>query len=320
MKNKAEKIIEVHNININDIPTSLFTFSTDNDCDQESIKRPSLTFWKDVARRMWNNKVAMMGLFFILLLCILSIFVPMVSTYDYNVTNLRAINLAPSKEHWFGTDTLGRDLFARVFVGARVSLLVGIVGAMLPSLIGIIIGGISGFFGGIVDMIIMRIVDIFMCVPNLIYIILIMIFLGSGPVSIIVAFAVTGWMGAARSVRGLVLSLKEREFVLASRTLGASPSRLIFKHLIPNTLGIVMVEITMAIPGAIFYEAYLSFIGLGIKSPMTSLGQLAQMGITNFLFHPEQLFIPSIVICLTILSFNLFGDGLRDALDPKLRN
>jgi ABC-type dipeptide/oligopeptide/nickel transport systems, permease components len=165
----------------------------------------------------------------------------------------------------------------------------------------------------------MRFIDIVMCVPNMIYIILIMIYIGSGPVAIVIAFALTGWMGTARSVRGLILQLKEQEFILASRTLGASSASLIFQHLVPNTLGIVIVGMTMGVPGAIFQEAFLSFIGLGVAPPIPSWGQLANTGISVFRIYPSQLLIPAVFISLTMLSFNLFGDGLRDALDPKLR-
>lgn len=288
--------------------------------DADTITRPSVTFWADVRRRLVNNKVAMFGLALILLITCFAIFAPIASPYTYSYQDLTIVNQSPSAEHWFGTDSLGRDIWVRVWVGARVSLAVGIFGSVIPSLIGIIIGGISGYFGGVVDMIIMRFIDIVMCIPNMIYIILIMLYVGSGPVALVLAFALTGWMGTARSVRGLVLQLKEREFVLASRTLGASHLRLIFDHLVPNTLGIIVVSMTLGVPGAIFQEAYLSFIGLGIAPPIPSWGQLANAGVSVFRIFPSQLFIPSILISLTMLSFNLFGDGLRDALDPRLRN
>lgn len=286
----------------------------------EAIVRPSIGFWQDVARRLLKNRVAMVGLACILAVALTAIVAPLLSQYQYSANDLAHRNAAPSADHWFGTDKLGRDLWTRVWIGARVSLLVGIFGSIVPSLIGIAIGGISGYFGGKLDMLIMRIVDICICIPGLIYVILIMIYLGSGPIPIIVAFAFAGWMGSARNVRGLVLQLKEQEFVLAARTLGASPARLIFRHLIPNTLGIVVVGMTMAVPGAIFFEAYLSFIGLGVQPPMTSWGQLANLGVAAFRVQPGQLFIPAAFICLTMLSFNLFGDGLRDALDPRLRD
>ena len=287
--------------------------------EAEAITRPSITFWADVRRRLFKNRVAMLGLWLILLITLFAIVAPMLSPYGYSYQDLTVVNQSPSAAHWFGTDALGRDIWVRIWVGARVSLAVGIFGSVLPSLIGIFIGGISGYFGGKIDMLIMRLIDIVMCIPGMIYVILIMLYVGSGPVAIVLAFALTGWMGTARSVRGLVLQLKEREFVLASRTLGASHMRLIFDHLVPNTLGIVVVSMTMGVPSAIFQEAYLSFIGLGIAPPIPSWGQLANAGVAVFRIFPSQLFIPAVLISLTMLSFNLFGDGLRDALDPRLR-
>lgn len=302
------------------LPPEAFAPVTSDAGQGEALVRPSISFWRDVARRLLKNRVAMLGLACILIIAFTAIVAPMLSPYGYSDTDLKNRNAPPSAEHWFGTDKLGRDLWTRVWVGARVSLLVGIFGSIVPALIGIAIGGISGYFGGKLDMVIMRIVDICICIPGMIYVILIMIYLGSGPLPIIVAFAFAGWMGSARNVRGLVLQLKEREFVLAARTLGASPARLIFRHLIPNTLGIVVVGMTMAVPAAIFFEAYLSFIGLGVQPPMTSWGQLANLGVAAFRVYPSQLFIPAAAICVTMLSFNLLGDGVRDALDPRLRD
>lgn len=301
-----------------DIPAEAFRPAQHKD-SAEAITRPSITFWADVRRRLLKNKVAMLGLAIILLITAMAVVAPMASPYQYDQQNLANINAAPGSQHWFGTDALGRDLWVRVWVGARVSLMVGIFGSVIPGLLGVAIGGISGYFGGLVDMAIMRFIDIAMCIPSMIYVILIMLYVGSGPASIILALALTGWMGTARSVRGLTLQLKEQEFVLASKTLGAGSMRLIMSHLVPNTLGIVVVSMTMGIPSAIFQEAYLSFIGLGIAPPMPSWGQLANAGIAVFRIYPFQLLIPAILISLTMLSFNLFGDGLRDALDPKLR-
>nr|WP_091496713.1 ABC transporter permease [Amphibacillus marinus] len=286
----------------------------------DPIVRPTISFWSDVRRRLIANRVAMFGLICIILILILAIIVPELSSYSYMDQNLSNTNAAPSRDHFFGTDSLGRDLWVRVWVGARVSLAVGIFGSIIPSVIGIVIGGISGYFGGFIDTIIMRAVDIIICIPSMIYVILIMLVFGSGPIPLIIAFALTGWMGAARDVRGLILQLKEREFVLASKLLGASHLSLIFKHLVPNTLGIVVVGMTMSVPGAIFQEAYLSFIGLGISPPIPSWGQLANLGTAVFRIYPYQLLIPALLISITMLSFNLFGDGLRDALDPKLRS
>ena len=302
------------------IPKDEFEFAGKSEEKSELLTRPSISFWRDVWRRLFKNKVAMTGLVIILAIALSSLIIPELSSYSYSQQNLRNINAAPSSQHWFGTDSLGRDLWVRTWFGARVSLAVGIFGSIIPSLIGVLIGGISGYFGGKVDMIIMRLIDIIICIPQMIYIILIMLVIGSGPVPLIIAFAITGWMGSARNVRGLILKIKEEEFVLASRILKASHKRIIFNHLVPNTLGIVVVSMTLGVPAAIFQEAYLSFIGLGIKPPIPSWGQLANLGTAVFRIYPTQLLIPAIMISLTMLSFNLFGDGLRDALDPKLRS
>lgn len=284
------------------------------------IVRPSVSYWADVLRRLKSDKVAMISFGVIFVIALFAIFAPMFSPYDYETTNLKATNLAPCAEHWFGTDQLGRDLWARVWVGARVSLFIGLGGAIAPQLAGILIGGVSGYFGGWVDMVIMRIIDIGVCIPELVYITLMMLFMGSGPMAIILTIGMVGWMGSARFIRGRVMQFKNREFVLAAKTQGASPLRQIFRYILPNILGQQVVGITAAIPGAIFMEAYLSFIGLGIKSPMTSWGQLSQVGASFYRVHPYQLFIPGALISVTILAFYLFGNCLRDALDPHLRD
>jgi oligopeptide transport system permease protein len=290
-----------------------------NEEKSQAIIRPSMTYWQDAWRRLKKNPIAIISLCLIILFTILSVVGPMMTPYDYYTNNLGEGDLGPSLQHWFGTDGLGRDLWERVWVGAQISLFIGVMTALICGVVGTLIGGVSGFFGGKLDMIIMRIIDILIALPNLIFIILIMIYLGAGLVPIIIAIAITGWLGLARLVRGQILSLKEQEFVLAARTLGASSSRLIMRHLIPNTLGVIIVSLTFAIPGAIFTEAFLSFIGLGIRPPQTSWGQLSSLGIQAMQNHPYQLIIPSIFISLTMLSLQLLGDGLRDALDPRLR-
>ena len=284
------------------------------------IVRPSVSYWKDVFRRIKSDKVAMVSLSVIIIIALFAIFAPIFSKYGYETTSMLETNLKPGGSHIFGTDSLGRDLWARVWMGARVSLAIGVCGAIVPQLIGIFLGGISGYFGGWVDMVIMRIIDVGVCIPSLIYVTLIMLFMGSGPVAIIIAIAMTGWMDSARVVRGRMLQFKNREFVLAARTQGASPFRIIFRHILPNILGQQVVSISSAIPGAIFLEAYLSFIGLGIQSPMTSWGQLCQVGASFYRLYPYQLFIPGVFISVTILAFYLFGNCLRDALDPHLRD
>lgn len=224
-----------------------------------------------------------------------------------------------NKTYVFGTDYLGRDMFIRVIYGGRISLTVGFVAAFLNFVIGVLYGGIAGYFGGRIDNIMMRIVDIIGSIPTLLYVILLMVIMPPGLGTIIIALSITHWLGMARIVRGQVLSLKEQEFVLAAQTLGASTSRIMLKHLIPNIMGPVMVSVTMQVPAAIFTEAFLSFVGLGISAPKASWGALCNDALAGLFTYPYQLFYPAIAISVTILAFNLFGDGLRDALDPKLR-
>lgn len=286
--------------------------------DSEMIVRPGLSYWANVLRKMKNNKAAIFCLIYIVIIVGLAVLAPMLSPYEYDQTSLTEANLSPAASHWFGTDAVGRDLWSRVWIGARVSLLIGLFGAILPEFIGILVGGIAGYFGGAVDMIIMRIIDVGICIPSLVYITMLMLFLGGGPVTIIIALAVTGWMGSARNVRGRIMQFKNREFVLASKTLGGSAVHLIFKGIIPNILGQIVVSIMSAIPASIFMEAYLSFIGMGVTSPMTSWGQLSQVGANVFRIYPYQLIIPGVIISMTILIFYIFGNCLRDALDPKI--
>lgn len=287
--------------------------------DSEKILRPSLTYWQDAWRRLKTNKLAITGLIFIVILTLASIFIPMFSKYDYFTQNFDIANNSPSLEHWFGTDKFGRDLFIRVLYGARISLLVGYAAGVLNIIIGVLYGGISGYFGGKVDIIMMRIVDILYSIPMMIYVILLMVILGPGLKSIIIALAISFWLTMARIVRGQVLTLKQQEFVLAARTLGASPARIILRHLIPNSMGPIIVTLTLSIPSAIFTESFLSFVGLGISAPKASWGTLASEAIEVLSLYPYQILFPSLAISLTILAFNFLGDGLRDALDPKMR-
>ena len=270
-----------------------------------------------------RNKLSVFGLILVCVSIFFAIFAEVIVPYPESIgsfVDYANASLPPSAEHWFGTDAGGRDLWTRVWVGARISLIIGLGGAIVPQIIGIFLGGLSGFFGGWVDMLIMRIIDVGVCIPSLVYVTLIMLWLDAGPVAIIIAIAITGWMDSARVVRGRMLQFKNREFVLAASTLGASPIRIIFRHILPNILGQQVVNISSAIPAAIFLEAYLSFIGLGIKSPMTSWGQLCQVGSEFYRLYPYQLFIPGVFISVTILAFYLFGNCLRDALDPHLRD
>lgn len=221
--------------------------------------------------------------------------------------------------YWFGTDTLGRDLFTRAWTGTQVSLLIAFVAAALDMIIGVAYGGISAYYGGRVDNIMQRIIEILIGIPNLVVVILMIMILDPGIISIIIALTITGWTGMARIVRGQVLKLKNQEFVLASRTLGSSHTRILTKHLIPNTLGMIIINTMFTIPSAIFFEAFLSFIGLGLQSPDASLGTLINDGFKSLQTNPHIMIFPAIIISIIMIGFNILADGLRDALDPKMR-
>ncbi len=289
--------------------------------DSEEMARPETTYLSNVWRTFKKRKTAVVSLFILMLLVVMVLFGPLMNEYNYYSNDYTAANQPPSSQHWFGTDTLGRDLWTRVWVGGRVSLLIAILATLIPYMIGMIVGGISGYFGGKIDMIIMRGIDVLMGIPAMIYTILLIMVLGSGNIStLILAFTLTGWLYSARSTRGMVLQLKTSEFIMASETLGASPARIIARHLLPNTLGIAIVGMTLMIPSIIFAEAFLSFIGLGIAPPNPSWGQLIKEASEIFKQYPYRFIIPCSFVSLTMMCFNLLGDGLRDALDPKLQS
>lgn len=290
----------------------------------EERSRPSLSFWKDAFGRIKRDKSAIVFLGILIVIVLCAIFVPMLSPYTEGGQNLDFINQGPLSKHGsnfyiFGTDELGRDLFVRIWYGARVSFTIAFATVLINCLIGVVYGGISGYFGGTIDDVMMRIVEIVNGIPYLLIVILLMTVMEPGMTTIIIAMISVGWVGMARLVRGEVIRLKEQEFVIAAKSMGASATRIIAKHLFPNVLSIIIVNLTLAIPSAIFTEAFLSFIGLGIPVPGASWGTLAQSGITNFRYYPYQLVFPAFFISITMLSFNLLGDKLRDAFDPKLR-
>lgn len=286
----------------------------------EVDNQPPLGYWQDAWQRLKQHKFALGGLYLIILFILLAIFGPYFSPYSYDQQNLAIANQSPSMQHIFGTDNLGRDIFVRVLYGARISLSIGIVASLLNLFIGVLYGGISGFVGGKTDRIMMNIVDILYSVPTLLYVILLMVVLKPGLINIFIALGIAYWLQMARIVRGQILAIKEQEFVLASRTIGTSGTRILLRHLIPNAMGAIIVTMTLAVPDAIFTEAFLSFIGLGVTAPMASWGVLASEGINSLRVYPFQLLFPAMAISVTMLAFNFLGDGLRDVLDPKMRH
>ena len=286
---------------------------------KEEIARPSLSFWEDVWRRFRLNRVAIAGLGVLIFLAVFAILGPIICPHSYYETHLALKNQAPTKEFWFGTDDLGRDLFARTACGARISLFVGICAATIDLILGVLWGGVAALAGGRLDNLLMRIADILYAIPYLLVVIMLMVVMGSGLIPIMIALTITGWIGMARIVRGQLLQLKEQEYIHAATALGAGKSRILFKHLIPNAMGPIIVTVTITIPIAIFTEAFLSFLGLGVQAPIASWGTMASDGLPAMRYYPWRLFFPAFFISITMLAFNLIGDGLRDALDPKLR-
>ena len=331
-----------------------FTPASVEDKESRVFMRESVSFWKDGLHRFRKNKIAMSALFIVFLITICCFLVPSFCPYKYEQQMKGSERLAPMQyskteqkqidagekvfPHLLGTDQNGRDYMIRVLVGGRVSMTVGLVASVLILVIGSIFGAIAGYFGGLVDMIMMRIVDIIYTVPDVLIIILLaqtlkfplealaskpgfawMQKLGSNMISMFIVFALLYWVGMARIVRSQIMVLKQSEYVTAAKALGAGSGRIIFKHLIVNCIGTLIVTTTLQIPSSIFTESFLSFLGLGVQAPMPSLGSLASAALNGFQTYPEKLFAPAFLIFIIILSFNLLGDGLRDAFDPKLK-
>ncbi len=288
------------------------------------MSRPSTNFWKDAFGRLLRDKSAIFFMVLLGIILVFAIFAPMFSPYTFDkvhpmYTNQPMFTSVDGHFFLFGTDSLGRDLLVRSADGVRVSLFIAISAVAINCVIGVVYGGIAGYFGGRLDNVMMRICEIINGIPYLLIIILLMTVIEKGISTIIIAYSIVGWVGMARLVRGEVIRLKGQEFVISAQTMGASATRIIFKHLVPNILSIIVVSLTMAIPSVIFTEAFLSFISLGIPVPGSSLGTLANSGISVFQQYPSQLWIPAVLISSIMLSFNMLGDKLRDAFDPKLR-
>lgn len=337
-----------------DLKPEDFAPATDEEKQSQVVMRESVSFWKDGLRRLRKNKVAMVSLAVIVIIMIFAFVVPHFYPYSYDQQIKGATNLAPMEysaeeqaiidaggsvfPHIFGTDSLGRDYAVRVMVGTQISLLVGLIATAIILLIGPLYGAIAAFAGGWVDMIMMRIVDIIYTIPDVLLIVLLSFALkspletlaskpgfgwiqtvGTSMISIFIVFALLYWVGMARMVRSQILSIKGSDYVTAAKALGVSNGTIIRKHLMTNCLGTLIVCATLQIPSAIFTESFLSFLGMGVAVPLPSLGSLASAGLNGIYSYPHLLFIPAFIITLTILSFNLFGDGLRDAFDPKMK-
>ena len=283
------------------------------------IDRPTISYWQDAWRRLKKNPVAMASLVVLVILIIMCIIGPYIRGYDFITKNVKMKNRGCSAEYWFGTDYLGRDLFSRVWMGARASIIIALVATALKLVVGTIYGAVMAHFGGWVDDLMMRIIEVINSLPSLLLTILIMMILGNNLFALLVALSITAWCSTARQVRGMIKQLKETEYVYAAEVLGASPMRIISKHYVTNMLCILILNASTAIPGFIFTEAGLSFLGIGLTAPEISLGVLISLGQQTIDFYPTQLLFPCLVLCIIVMAFNLLGDGLRDALDPKLR-
>ena len=306
---------------MNEFSAADFVIEGPGESEQNTLAAKPVTYGRDAFCRFFKNKVAVAAAVLLVLMILLVMFGPVVSPYPIaERANARARNLPPSAEHWFGTDTMGRDLFTRVCAGGRASIAIGLAGAAIVIVIGSLYGGLAALLGGRADNFMMRAVDILSSVPNLLVIILMSVVLDSKSVgTMILAMTVTGWCPTARIVRSQMLQISQSDYVLAARLMDISPLQIVLRHLIPNTMSVIIVDATFRIPGFIFSEAFLSYVGLGVQPPQTSWGALAAGAQSMFQFYPWQLLFPAGAIALTMLAFTLLGDGLRDALDPRLR-
>ena len=336
--------------NLEKYPKDSFERITIDSTHAEKISKPSLSFWQDAWLRIRKNKASIVSMFILVFIIFMAFAGPFMVKHDPENVRVAHANLPPKvpgleklgildgegklgtkvmniydvkkvdEYYWFGTDSLGRDLFSRLWKGTRISLYIAFVAAIIDVFIGVIYGGISGYYGGRTDDVMQRIVEVLIGIPTLVIVILMILIMEPGILSIIIAISITGWIGMSRIVRGQVLRYKNQEFVLAARTLGASDSRIIKKHILPNILAIIIINMMFTIPTAIFFEAFLSFIGLGLQAPKASLGTLINDGYKFLEYQPHMLFFPAVLLSLLMISFNLIGDGLRDALDPKMKD
>lgn len=344
-------------IDLRKFSAAQFEKATDEEKRQQDVMSESTTFFRDGMRKLFRNPLAVMSIILLLIVIVTIIVAPMIVPYKYDeilsVNGRRdkgAKNLAPFTysemeqkyieeggerfPHIFGTDEQCRDYFIRVIYGTRISLVIGVFASMIVLIIGLVYGSISGYVGGKVDLFMMRVVDIIYSLPDMLIIILLSVVLnerlkfpagsllarlGTNMISLFIVFGLLYWVGLARLIRGQILSIKENEYILAAKTVGAKPGRIIRKHIIPNCLSVIIISTALQVPNAIFTESFLSFVGIGVKAPMPSLGSLANAARDGLQSYPYKLVFPAIMICLIVLSLNLLGDGLRDAFDPKLK-
>lgn len=315
-----------------------FCLDTGDHKAEEEKAYVNQSYWQDVFRRFCANKGALIGLILIVVIMLFAIVGPMVSGYSYRTVDPLAVTLTPRIQglenigifngytdldcedyHWFGTDNLGRDLFTRFAEGTRVSFQIAGLAVLVDVIIGVVYGLISGYFGGFVDVVMQRITEILNSIPTMIVVTLLLLIMRPGMYSIIIAMMLTGWINMSRIVRAQVLKQKEMEFVLAARTIGESSVAILFKEILPNVMGQIIVTLMFSIPNAIFMEAFLAFIGLGIPAPMASLGSLINDGYKSAMTYPHMVVLPVAILALLMLSFNLVADGLRDAIDPQMK-
>ena len=287
--------------------------------EKEHIAAPASSMIADAWARLRKNKAALLSLGILIVIILLAIFAPVFSKYDFAFTDYSNVYSTPTKEHIFGCDQFGRDLWTRVWMGTRISLMIALVAAVLDLVVGVLYGAVSALLGGRVDALMQRIIEILVGIPSLIIVILFLMAFPAGVGTIIAALSITGWVNMARLVRAEILKLKNQEFVMASHVLGSNNFYIIMKDLIPNTVGIIVIQVMFTIPSAIFTEAFLSFIGIGLAEPQASLGVLINGGYQVLQNYPHVLICPAIVIVLIMVCFSILGDGLRDALDPQMR-
>jgi len=278
------------------------------------------SFWQSGLVSFYENKLALTGIVLLFVLILISILGPLFTPYTYFETHLSLKNTAPCPQFWFGTDELGRDVFTRVCRGGQISLFIGVTASCIDLLIGVVFGAFAAARGGKTEEFMMRCADILHSIPHLLVVILLTVFLGPGLSTILIALTITGWIKMARIVRGQVKQLRETDFVKVSKALGGSGGHIFFKHLLPNCMGPIFITLTLTIPGAIFAEAFLSFLGLGIEAPVASWGSMANDGLPALQSYPWRLFFPAGFISLTLFSFYLVGEGLRDAFDPRIHS